>query len=72
MDAERLERVRLLWEGDAVQDTSLLWRIYSREAETLDHLVDLIESAGARDPALEVYADTLAAMREIASDAEIA
>jgi len=69
MHTDRLERIRALWEGDAVQDVTLLWRCLRRQTADPEQLVALIAAAGVRDPAVEVEPDTLAAMQEIASGA---
>jgi hypothetical protein len=63
---DRFQRVRLLWEGDALQDTSRLWRVFLQETDDLSCIIDEIEAAGRRDPAFECEADTLTRMREIA------
>ena len=70
--ATNLEGIRLLWEGDAVQDTGLLWRMFVAETCDLTQLVDRIEAAGKRDPAVECCSDTLAAMRQIAEQETLA
>lgn len=65
-DAERLEQLRLLWQGDAVIDIGPLWRDLLGETDDLEKLVDRIDAAGQRDAALECDAATLNAMRDLA------
>lgn len=68
-DRERWERIRALWEGDSLQDTTLLWRCLRKQADSPERMVELIAEAGLRDPAVEVEAETLAYMRAIATEA---
>lgn len=66
MESELLERIRLLWEGDATADIRPLWRHFTEKTPDLTALVERIAAAGRTDPALECEDDTLAAMRDIA------
>ena len=63
---ERLKRIRALWQGDALHDTTLIWRSIRRQTRNPVQVVELIAGAGIADGCLEVDPDTLSAMREIA------
>jgi hypothetical protein len=66
MDGQAAARVFALWQGDAVQSTRLLQRIFERECTSLDDLIDRIVAAGRRDAALRCEPETIAAMLAIA------
>jgi hypothetical protein len=67
---DRLERIQALWQGDAVQDTTLLWRCLRKKYDDPERIVEAIEAIGHDDAGMEVEPDTLAAMREIAAESD--
>lgn len=70
MDTATLDRIRRLWEGDAIADPCLIWPRIVASSDNLAQVVQEIAAVGEIDSAFQVEPETLAEMRSAANPKE--